>query len=144
MDNSDAQDIVRTMLERDTFSAWLGVKLLSVEPGFAEVEMTVRDEMMNGFGIAHGGIVYSLADTALAFAANAHGTIAVALNNQISYPAPVSSGDTLRATCSEISRTRKTASYDVSIVDQDYKVVGLFRGMVYRKKETHLQRTDGE
>ncbi len=140
MDKSTPLEIVDAMMQRDTFSQWLGVTVLSVDLGYAEIEMTVRSDMMNGLGIAHGGIVYSLADSALAFAANSHGTIAVALSNQVSYPAPVSIDDILRATCKELTRTRKTASYDVTVVNQDDTIVGLFRGMVYRKSNPHSKQ----
>src|SRR5919204_2403851 len=96
-----AQRVVDAMMERDAFSQWLGIKVLSVRTHEATVAMTVRPEMVNGFGVSHGGIVYSLADSALAFAANTHGQVTVAIENSISYPQPVSAGDVLVATAEE-------------------------------------------
>ena len=139
MAESTPERVVTGMMSRDEFSRWLGINVDAVAAGSCTVSMVVRDEMLNGFGIAHGGILYALADSALAFAANSHGRIAVALSNSMSYPASVSSGDRVRATCTELVRTRSTATYDVKILDQADRVVGLFRGMVYLKKETHSE-----
>ncbi|NND72201.1 MAG: hotdog fold thioesterase [Rhodothermales bacterium] len=136
MGRSEADRIVESMMEADLFSQWLGIRILMIDAGECELEMVVRDEMVNGFGIAHGGIVYSLADSALAFAANTRGKVSVALNNSISYPAAVFPGDCLRAVCSELTSTRRTGTYDVTIT-RDAEVVALFRGLVYRKNETH-------
>ena len=137
MSDSPAERVVKGMMTRDLFSQWLGVETHIIEEGKSVISMVVRDEMMNGFGIAHGGIAYALADSALAFASNAYGEIAVALNNSISYPAPVVSGDILKATCTEISKTRRTAYYDVEILKNDLTVVAQFRGMVYRTSRKH-------
>ena len=84
-------------MDHDAFSKWLGIEVIAVEAGFATLRMTVREEMTNGFGIAHGGISYSLADSALAFASNGGGNQSVSLETAIHHLKPVQSGDTLEA-----------------------------------------------
>ena len=126
------------MLERDAFSAWLGVELLDVRPRSASVRMTVRREMLNGFGVCHGGATFALADSALAFAANAHGQVTVAIENGISYPASVAAGDVLTAVAAEESTANRVAFYTVRVTKQDDSVVALFRGTVYRTRRPHF------
>ena len=132
-----AEEVVAAMMARDAFSRWLGIKVQSVRPHHATVSMTVRDEMVNGFGVAHGGIVYSLADTALAFAANTHGRVTVAIENAISYPKAVQVGDELVAEADEESASNRLAYYSVTVWRSDEKVA-LFRGTVYRTKDEYL------
>ena len=98
--------------------------------------MTVRPEMLNGFGIAHGGITFSLADSALAFACNSTGRKAVSIETSIAHTAPVKSGDTITAEAVEESRGNRIAHYKVTVKNQDDAIVGLFKGIVYRKGET--------
>ncbi len=133
---SEAQDlaerIVRTMLERDAFSRWLGVELVEVSVDRAAVKMTVREEMLNGFGVCHGGVTFSLADSALAFASNTHGRVSVSIENSISYPAKVVAGDTLTAIAEEQSSGARIAIYQVIVTKNGGAKVGLFRGTVYR------------
>jgi acyl-CoA thioesterase len=133
-----ANEIVEKMMQQDAFSQWLGIEILEVSEGFAKVQMKVRKEMTNGFGIAHGGITYSIADSALAFASNSYGDVAVSIETQISHIAAVSVGDILIATSSEISKSAKLAVYDVSIVNQFDKIVAHFKGTVYIKREKHI------
>lgn len=132
-----AAAIVARMLRDDAFSRWLGVEVCAVAPGRCTLRMTVRPEMLNGFGVAHGGITYALADSALAFASNTREQVALALENSMYYPAPVHAGDVLTATAEERSLTRRTAVYDVTVCRADGTKVGLFRGMVYRTKRPH-------
>ena len=127
-----ARSVVDHMVENDAFSRWLGIELLSLEPGKCSVKMTVRPEMVNGFGVSHGGIVFSLADSAFAFAANSHGRLSVALDNNITYPAKVVVGDVLTAKAEELATTNKTGSYQVLVHNQDEVLVAIFRGTVYR------------
>jgi len=134
-----AERVVKGMLERDAFSAWLGVELLDVRPRAASIRMTVRPEMLNGFGVCHGGVTFALADSALAFAANTHGRVTVAIENSITYPAAVSAGDVLTATAVEESAASRVAFYGVRVTKQDDSVVALFRGTVYRTRREHLE-----
>jgi acyl-CoA thioesterase len=120
------------MLAKDAFSAWLGLEVVEVRPAACTVRMTVRPEMGNGFGVCHGGITFSLADSALAFASNTHGAVTVSIENSITYPAAVQPGDTLTATAVEEAATSRLAFYRVTIQKQDGTTVALFRGTVYR------------
>ena len=132
-----AERVVGGMLERDEFSRWLGVELLRIEPGRATLRMTVRREMVNGFGVSHGGIVYSLADSALAFAANTNGNVTVAIENSISYPQPVNVNDVLTAVAEEETFTNRLGYYRVTVRNQDDLLVAIFRGTVYKTKRSH-------
>ena len=127
-----AEGLVATMLEGDAFSRWLGVEVAALAPGACTVRMTVRDEMLNGFGVCHGGVTYALADSALAFASNTHGRVTVSVDNAISYPAAVRAGDTLVAAATEESASRRLAFYRVTVTNQRGETVALFRGTVYR------------
>lgn len=127
-------------MDSDAFSQWLGIEILKTGPGICELKMTVRQEMTNGFGIAHGGITYSLADSALAFASNAHGTQAVSIETSISHTRPVKIGDVLLATAEEKNNSRKFGIYEIKITNQDQKVVALFKGTVFRSPPQPSQR----
>lgn len=127
-----ARETVERMLVTDAFSRWLGVEVLEVAAGRAVLRMTVRPEMVNGFGTAHGGIVFAFADSALAFCTNSDGTISVALDCTISYPAAVRPGDVLIATGVRETTTNKIGFASVTVRNQDEVVVGHFRGTVYR------------
>jgi acyl-CoA thioesterase len=120
------------MLAHDAFSRWLGLEVTDVRPGAATVRMTVRDEMLNGFGVGHGGVTYSLADSALAFASNTHGRVTMSVDNAISYPAPVRAGDVLTAEAREEGGGQRVAFYRVVVRRHDGHTVAIFRGTVYR------------
>ncbi|HMQ74906.1 MAG TPA: hotdog fold thioesterase [Flavobacteriales bacterium] len=136
MDPHDlAQRVVATMFDRDPFSRWLGIERLAVAPGRCVLSMAVRDEMLNGFAIAHGGIAYSLADSALAFASNSHGVRSVSIETSITHMRPVHSGDTLTATTTEKNRSTRFATYEVIVTDQLARTVALFKGTVFRTGE---------
>jgi acyl-CoA thioesterase len=128
-------NIVKQMMEQDLFSQWLGIDILEAEPGSSTLKMTVRPEMCNGFGIAHGGIAYALADSALAFASNAHGKKAVSIETSISHVKPIMAGDILMATTKEQHISNRIGIYEVRITKQDESLVALFKGTVYRKDE---------
>ena len=127
-----AERVVAEMLEHDAFSRWLGLEVTSVGPNAATVRMTVRPEMVNGFGACHGGIAFSLADSALAFASNTHGRVTVSVENSIRYPAPIAPGDVLTATAVQETAGRRLAFFNVTVTRHGGDVVGLFRGTVYR------------
>jgi acyl-CoA thioesterase len=134
-----AERVVARMLERDEFSRWLGLEVTHVAPNAATVRMTVRPEMVNGFGVCHGGVTFSLADSALAFACNTHGRLTVSIENGIRYPAPIAPGDVLTATAVEQSASRRLAYFDVTVRNQADDVVALFRGTVYRTSREHFR-----
>jgi acyl-CoA thioesterase len=97
--------------------------------------MTVREDMLNGFGVCHGGVTYAVADSALAFASNTHGRVSMSIENAIGYPAPVRAGDVLTAVAIEESATSRLAFYRVTVRNQEDVVVALFRGTVYRTNQ---------
>ena len=134
-----AERIVAKMLERDEFSRWLGIDVTRIAPNTATVRMTVRPEMVNGFGVCHGGIAFSLADSALAFASNTHGRVTMSIENSIRYPAPIAPGDVLTATAVQESAGRRLAFFNVTVAKQGGDVVGLFRGTVYRTSRDHFE-----
>lgn len=133
-----AEKIVNMMINRDAFSQWLGIEVMKVSEGFCKLKMTVRDEMTNGFNIAHGGISYSLADSALAFAANSDGVQSLSIETTISHTKKVMSGDRLTAETKEISKNEKNAVYNINITNQDDITVANFKGTVYRTKKKWL------
>lgn len=137
-----AERVVGAMLEKDAFSAWLGVILLDVRPRAATVQITVRADMLNGFGVCHGGVTYAVADSALAFASNTHGRVTMSIDNAISYPAPVHAGDVLTAEAAEESATNRLAFYRVTVQNQNGIVVALFRGTVYRTSRLFFPEPD--
>ncbi len=130
---SKASRIVDQMYNNDPFSQWLGIERVADGAGISVLRMTVRDEMLNGFSIAHGGITYSLADSALAFASNAHGQHALSIDTTIAHLKPVKSGDVLSTQVEEISLSRKVGHYQIRILNQENELVALFKGTVYRK-----------
>ncbi len=127
------QEIVNTMMAKDYFSQWLGIEILETKEGCSKLQMTVREEMLNGFGIAHGGITYSFADSALAFASNSHGQKAVSVETSISHTISLKSGDIIIAEASEEHCSNKIGIYTIKIYKlSDNSVVALFKGTVYR------------
>jgi acyl-CoA thioesterase len=132
-----AERVVHGMMERDAFSRWLGIEVMEIAPRRSVVQMQVRQEMVNGFGVAHGGIAYSLADSALAFAANTHGKITVAIDNGIAYPKAVQVADVLTATAEEDSASNRLGFYRVVVRNQREETVATFRGTVYKTDKAH-------
>ncbi len=134
MAESKAEQIGRQMMEGDAFSKWLGIEMIEVREGYARMKMTVRDEMLNGHGVMHGGISFSLADSAFAFASNSHGQKAVSIETSINHTKAVFSGDDLIATAEKESLSRSVGFYLVRVMRGE-ELVGLFKGVVYRRAE---------
>lgn len=131
-----AARIVASMMEKDAFSRWLGITIQEVRPRAVSVRMRVRPDMLNGFGVCHGGVTFALADSALAFASNTNGRVTMSIDNGISYPVSVREGDILTAEAVEESESRRIAFYRV-VVRREDTVVALFRGTVYRTDRLH-------
>jgi len=127
-----AENVVDKMYENDWFSQWLGIERIEVKEGRCVLKMKIRKEMLNGFAIAHGGITYSLADSALAFASNSHGRKSVSVETSISHTVALREGDEIIATAEQVSITDKIAVYYISITNHLGKTVALFKGTVYR------------
>jgi acyl-CoA thioesterase len=134
--------IAESMLGRDAFSRWLGIKILSVTLGRAELQMVVRNDMLNGFGNAHGAITFALADSAVAFAANSRGKVTVSVESLVSYPAPVANGDILVAIAEERSVGNRLAFYDACVTKQDTTIVAMFRGTLYRTGSAYAKAAE--
>ncbi|MEM1322489.1 MAG: hydroxyphenylacetyl-CoA thioesterase PaaI [Bacteroidota bacterium] len=129
------QIVKQQMYENDAFSQWLGIEVVELEKGRALLKMTVREEMTNGFKIAHGGITYALADSALAFACNSHGRKTVSVETSIAHTRPVPVGTVLWAEAKEEHLGNKIANYSVKIKNQEQELVALFKGTVYRTSQ---------
>lgn len=125
------QSIVHKMYDNDPFSKWLGIIIEHIAQGTCQLSMTIRQEMLNGFGIAHGGITYSLADSALAFAANTNGRHAVSIDTSINHTEVLKEGDVVVATAFEESLKNRFGFYKIEIKKND-TIVALFKGTVYR------------
>ena len=133
------QHVVTQMLKDDLFSQWLGIEVIEITEGYSKIKMTVRKEMINGLGIVHGGITFSLADSAFAFACNNRNVLSVALDTSINFLKPVQVGDILVAEAKELHNGKSTGLYQVSISNQQQHMVALFKGTCFR---THRKLID--
>jgi acyl-CoA thioesterase len=124
--------VVSHMMENDFFSQWMGVELLEVKEGYSKIKMTIRKEMVNGFGIVHGGIPFSLADSAFAFACNNRNNLSVALDVTITFTKAVNIGDVLTAEAKEFHNGRSTGVYLIHVTNQKDEQVALFKGTCFR------------
>jgi len=129
---SKPQKIIKKMFDQDAFSQWFGIEIIDVSEGFCQLKMTVRKEMLNGFQIAHGGIAYSLADSALAFASNSHGRKSLSVETSISHTVSVKEGEVLTVATKELSLSDKIGVYLITIINQSNEDVAYFKGTVYR------------
>ena len=129
-----ATKVVDLMMENDHYSQWLGVERIEEEEGKSVLKMTVRKEMLNGFGVLHGGVSFALADSAFAFASNSRGRHAVSVETSISHTKAVVEGDVLIAVAQEEHLSYKLGIYKVVITNQKNEIVALFKGTVYRKE----------
>ena len=134
-----AVSVVNHMMQHDMFSQWLGIKVLAIKEGYSQIQMLVRPEMINGFGIVHGGVAFSLADSCFAFACNNRNVLSVALDTSINFLKPVHVGDVLIAEAKEIHNGRSTGLYQITIVNQKEHVVAVFKGTCYRTGKPLMQ-----
>ena len=136
-----AQEVVTHMMEHDLFSRWLGIEVLEIRDGYSKIKMTVREEMINGFGIVHGGIAFSLSDSAFAFACNNRNNLSVALDTSINFTKPVHVGDVLTAEAKELHNGKSTGLYHITVTNQRDHVVALFKGTCFRTNKTLMPPT---
>lgn len=127
-----AQAVVQKMMQNDLFSQWLGIEVLEIREGYSKIRMTLRDEMVNGFGIIHGGIPFSLADSAFAFACNNRNNLSVALDTSITFTKATRPGAVLMAEAKELHNGRSTGLYLIAITNQAGEQVALFKGTCFR------------
>ena len=134
--------IVNKMYDQDAFSQWLGIEIVDVSEGYCQLKMKVRKEMLNGFHIAHGGIAYSLADSALAFASNSHGRKSLSVETSISHMVSIKAGDMLTAMTKELSRSDKIGVYLITITNKENQEIAIFKGTVYRTSKDWLSENE--
>ena len=127
-----AKSVVEHMMDHDAFSQWMDIKVLEVSEGYSRIKMIIRKEMVNGFGIVHGGIPFSLADSAFAFACNNRNNLSVALDVTITFTKAVNVGDEITAEAKEIHNGRSTGVYLINIFNQKGEQVALFKGTCFR------------
>lgn len=130
--NLTAKKVVDHMMEHDLFSQWLGIEVLEIKEGYSRIKMSVRKEMINGFGIVHGGIAFSLADSAFAFACNNRNVLSVALDTSINFLKPVHVDDVLIAEAKELHNGKSTGLYHINILNQKQHLIAQFKGLCYR------------
>jgi len=131
-----ANNVVNDMLQKDLFSQWLGISIIEIKEGYSKIKMTVRSEMINGFGIVHGGIAFSLADSAFAFACNNRNVLSVALDTSINFLKPVQVNDVLIAEAKELHNGRSTGLYHINITNQQNETVAVFKGTCFRTSKS--------
>lgn len=130
--NQIPEQVLDRMFRNDGFSQWLGIEKLEISEGNCVLKMTVRPEMLNGFDVAHGGITYSLADSAFAFACNSYNKLSVSIETSISHNKSVKAGDVLIAFADVITQSNKIGTYQVIIKNQSDEIVAVFKGSCYR------------
>ena len=127
-----AEKVVAHMMQHDLFSQWLGIEVLEIKEGYSKIKMAIRPEMINGLGIVHGGVAFSMADSCFAFACNNRNVLSVALDTSINFTKPVHVGDILIAEAEELHNGKSTGLYHISITNQNDHVVALFKGTCFR------------
>ena len=120
-------------VEKEPFAKKFGIKLLELDEGYSKVGMNFTPDMENFLGMAHGGALFALIDEAFETASNSHGTVAVALNMNITYISPPSSGSRLMAEAREFNKTQRTAVYDIKLYDEENHLIASCEALVYRK-----------
>jgi len=141
MDNQSQKDslarsVVARMMGDDLFSQWLGIEVLEIKEGYSRLRMTVRDEMVNGFGVVHGGIAFSLADSAFAFACNNRNNLSLALDTSINFTKIIHVGDAITAEARELHNGRSTGLYLITVTNGKGEEVALFKGTCFRTGKT--------
>lgn len=139
MNQPEPVSVVEHMMEHDLFSQWLGISVVEVSEGYSKIKMIVRPEMINGFGIVHGGIAFSMADSCFAFACNNRNNLSVALDTSINFLKPVHVGDQLIAESKELHNGKTTGLYHISITNQKGHVVAVFKGTCFRTSKTMIK-----
>jgi acyl-CoA thioesterase len=129
----DLKQAFHSRVEKEPFAQKFGIKLVDIGDGYSKVEMKFTPDMENMFGMAHGGALFALIDEAFETAGNSHGSLAVALNMNVTFVAPPQPASTLTAEAQEISLTRKTASYDIRVRDENGGLIAACQALVYRK-----------
>jgi acyl-CoA thioesterase len=135
VDDKKVMDAIWQRVANEPFARKMGLRLLKIEPGYALVEMDLRDDMANIFDMTHGGAIFSLIDEAFEISCNSHGTVAVALSMTVTYHNPPTKAGVLRAESKEIYRSRKTATYDIKVTENENILIASCQALAYRKQE---------
>lgn len=130
-----AERSAAAMYANDRASQGLGIRVVEVRPGYAKATMLVREDMLNGHAACHGGLIFSLADSAFAFSCNSHGGVVVAAAASIDFLAPAQGGDELTAVAVERWRSRRNGVYEVTVANQRGDTIALFRGRSHQIRE---------
>ena len=135
VNDKKVMDAIRQRVAREPYARKMGLKLLRLEPGYALVEMGLDRDMTNIFDMTHGGAIFSLIDEAFEISCNSHGTVAVALSMTVTYHNPPTKAGVLRAESKEIYRSRKTATYDIKVTENENTLIASCQALAYRKQE---------
>ena len=134
--NKLAEDVVSSMMKSDLFSQWLGIEVLDIREGYSKIQMQLRAEMINGFGVIHGGITFSLADSCFAFACNNRNNLSMALDTSINFTKATKPNDVLTAEAKEMHNGKSTGLYLITVTNQFGEQVALFKGTCFRTGKT--------
>ena len=137
-----ASEVLEMMVKNDRFSRWLGLVVDEYRLGYCKLHYQVTEQMLNGFDIAHGGIIFSAADSAFAFACNSHGRIALALDASINFTRPAKLGDRLTVEAKEVHLGNKISLYEIRVSNQNSELVAVFNGTAYRTSKALIPATD--
>ena len=135
MSIKDAPLLLKEMATEEPFARMLNIKVVEIKAGYARVQATIGPQMLNIHRITHGGALFAIVDEAFELASNSHGTVAVALNMNITYFAATGPGDVLTAEAKEIFRTKRTATYQIDVTKDGQKLIATCQALVYRKKD---------
>lgn len=136
VNNKLAEDVVSSMMKSDLFSQWLGIEVLDIREGYSKIQMQLRAEMINGFGVIHGGITFSLADSCFAFACNNRNNLSMALDTSINFTKATKPNDVLTAEAKEMHNGKSTGLYLITVTNQFGEQVALFKGTCFRTGKT--------
>ena len=134
-----AEAVFNKMMSKDYCSQWMGIEPIFLKEGHCKIKMTVKKDMLNGYGILHGGIAFTFADSAFAFASNSYGRLAVSINGSMSYAKSAKEGDVLFAEAKPLNITHKTADFDVNVMNEAGEIYYFFRGTVYRSSKMVIE-----
>lgn len=131
-DKLTPQEVLKRMTAHDKFTAWMGLQVDEIGEGYCRLHYTVKEEMLNGFSVIHGGALFAAADSAFAFACNTHGRITMALDVSITFTRAAKAGDLLTVEAKELYVGHRTGLYEVRTTNRDGELVALFKGTAYR------------
>ena len=131
-------DVLKDKFSKEPYSRKFNIEVVELKKGYAKVKMKIEEDLLNIFGIAHGGAVFSIMDAAFELASNSSGIVSVAVSMSITFTAPANIGDTLYAEAYEINTTRKTGLYEIKVYKEDKTLIAYSQALVYRKNKKIL------